>query len=165
MTEFGPVRRDGELGAVRFERVYGVPPEELWDAWTVPERIKRWLGASVTGGPIGRGASFVLDWGPDEESKTWVAGLEPAPPRRREWRWSGGGARPGEKPSTLRVSLDPVPGGTRLVLDHSGLSFTQFAGLSSGWHDFLDVLGSGVPSDEERWRELLPEYRSRVAAL
>jgi hypothetical protein len=39
------------------------------------------------------------------------------------------------------------------------------AALSSGWHDFLDVLGSGPPPAEDRWRELLPEYRSRVAAL
>jgi uncharacterized protein YndB with AHSA1/START domain len=161
MTEFGTVRRDGDVGAVRFEREYGSPPEDLWEAWTAPGRIKRWLGADVSGGPIAAGGSFVLEWGPEEESKTWVEVLAHEPPRLLEWSWTV----TGEKPSTLRVELTPVPGGTRLVLDHSGLSFAQFAGISSGWHDFLDVLGSGVPSDEDRWRELLPEYKSRVAAL
>jgi hypothetical protein len=51
------------------------------------------------------------------------------------------------------------------VLDHSRLPVTQFAGLSAGWHDFLDVLASGQPSAEDRWRELLPAYTARVGEL
>jgi uncharacterized protein YndB with AHSA1/START domain len=161
VTELGTVRRDGDGGAVRFERVYGAPPEDLWDAWTAPERIKRWLGADVSGGPVGSGASFVLEWGADDASKSWVDVLAHEPPRLLEWSWTV----VGEKPSTLRVELTPVEGGTLLVLDHRGLAPSQFPGVSAGWHDFLDVLGSGVPSDEDRWQVLLPAYKEKVSAL
>ena len=68
MTDFGTVRRDGSFGSVRFERVYGAPPEQLWAAWTTPERLGRWLGASVHG-PIEPGAEATLAWGDDPDSQ------------------------------------------------------------------------------------------------
>ena len=160
MTEFGTVRRDGDFGAVRFERVYAFSPAELWDAWTSPERIPRWLGASLEGS-LAVGGTARLVWGDDPDSQVELVVNEMAPPELLEWQWTING----EPPTLLRVELTPVADGTLLVLDHSRLPATQFAGLSAGWHDFLDVLGSGEPSAEDRWRELLPEYKSRVAAL
>jgi uncharacterized protein YndB with AHSA1/START domain len=160
MTEFGTVRRDGEFGAVRFERVYAFSPEELWDAWTSPSRVSRWLGASLEGS-VEPGGSARLVWGSDADSQVELLVNEMKPPELLEWQWT----IHGEPPTLLRVELTLVPGGTLLVLDHSRLPAAQFPGLSAGWHDFLDVLGSGVPSGEDRWRELLPAYRSRVDAL
>lgn len=160
MTEFGTVRRDGDLGAVRFERVYAASPEQLWSAWTTPERVSRWLGATLTG-PIVLGATVRLLWGEDPDSQVDLVVEELKEPELLLWRWTIAG----EPPTLLRVELSPVAAGTLLVLDHSGLPGTQFAGLSAGWHDFLDVLGSGTPSAEDRWRELLPAYREQVSAL
>jgi uncharacterized protein YndB with AHSA1/START domain len=160
MTEFGTVRRDGEFGAVRFERVYAFSPAELWDAWTSPERIPRWLGASLEGS-LSVGGTARLVWGDDPDSQVDLVVNELTPPELLEWQWT----IHGEPPTLLRVELMPVAAGTLLVLDHSRLPATQFAGLSSGWHDFLDVLGSGVPSGEDRWRELLPAYKEKVSAL
>ena len=160
MTEFGTVRRDGDLGAVRFERVYAATPAELWDAWTSPERIPRWLGATLEG-ELTVGGRARLIWGPEPDAQVVLVVHALTPPSLLEWEWT----IQGEPPTLLRVELTPVADGTLLVLDHSRLPATQFPGLSSGWHDFLDVLGSGVPSGADRWRELLPEYRSRVAAL
>jgi uncharacterized protein YndB with AHSA1/START domain len=160
MAEFGTVRRDGEFGAVRFERVYASAPAELWDAWTSPERIPRWLGASLVGSLVVGGTARLV-WGDDASSQVELVVNEMTPPSRLEWEWT----IQGEPPTLLRVELTPVAGGTLLVLDHSRLPATQFAGLSSGWHDFLDVLGSGVPSADDRWRELLPSYRAQVSAL
>jgi uncharacterized protein YndB with AHSA1/START domain len=160
MAEFGTVRRDGEFGAVRFERVYAATPAELWDAWTSPERIPRWLGASLVGSLVVGGTARLV-WGDDPASQVDLLVHELKPPSLLEWEWT----IQGEPPTLLRVELTPVAAGTLLVLDHSRLPATQFAGLSSGWHDFLDVLGSGVPSADDRWRELLPEYKERVSAL
>ena len=160
MTDFGTVRRDGSFGAVRFERVYAATPEELWDAWTSPERLSRWLGASLVG-TLAPGSTARLVWGDDADAQVELLVQEHKPPRLLEWQWTING----EPPTLLRVELTPVPDGTLLVLDHSRLPATQFAGLSAGWHDFLDVLGSGQPSGEDRWRELLPAYRERVAEL
>jgi uncharacterized protein YndB with AHSA1/START domain len=160
MTDFGTVRRDGEFGAVRFERVYDAAPEQLWDAWTSPERIERWLGAAVVG-TLAPGAKATLVWGPDADSQVELVVHEMSAPHRLEWQWTIND----EPPTLLRVSLRPAAGGTLLVLDHSRLPAAQFAGLSAGWHDFLDVLATGRPSGAERWRELLPDYRARVAEL
>jgi uncharacterized protein YndB with AHSA1/START domain len=160
VTDFGTVRRDGDFGAVRFERVYATAPEELWDAWTSPERIPRWLGATVVGA-LSVGSAATLVWGDDPDSQVQLVVREMTPPRVLEWQWT----IHNEPPTLLRVQLSPAPGGTLLVLDHSRLPAAQFAGLSAGWHDFLDVLASGVPSAEDRWRELLPAYQQRVAKL
>ena len=160
MSDFGTVRRDGDYGAVRFERVYAATQRELWDAWTSPERISRWLGATLTG-PLAVGAEVRLVWGPDPDSQVELTVKELTPPERLEWQWG----IDGEPPTLLRVELSPAPGGTLLVLDHSGLPISMFTGLSAGWHDYLDVLASGQPSADDHWRELLPEYKQRVAEL
>lgn len=72
MTEFGTVRRDGDFGAVRFERVYAASPSELWDAWTSPARIERWLGASLVG-DLAVGGAARLVWGatPTRRWSSW----------------------------------------------------------------------------------------------
>jgi uncharacterized protein YndB with AHSA1/START domain len=160
VTDFGTVRRDGDFGAVRFERLYAASPEQLWDAWTSPERISRWLGATLRG-PLSVGATALLAWGDGPDSQVELVVNELKPPQLLEWQWTISG----EPTTVLRVELSPAPGGTLLVLDHSGLPSAMFAGLSAGWHDFLDVLASGQPSAEDRWRELLPTYRERVTAL
>lgn len=160
MTEFGTVRTDGDRGAVRFERTYATTPEDLWSAWTEPARVARWLGATLTG-PIEPGAAVTLVWGEDADSQVALVVRELKAPALLEWEWT----IDGEAPTLLRVEFTAVPGGTLLVLDHSALPLSQFAGLSSGWHDFLDGLGSGQPPAEDRWRELLPVYREKVSAL
>ena len=87
MTDFGTVRRDGSFGAVRFERVYAATPEELWDAWTSPERIPRWLGASLVG-TLAAGSTARLVWGEDADSQVELLVQEHKPPRLLEWQWT-----------------------------------------------------------------------------
>jgi len=161
VTDLGTVRRDGSFGAVRFERMYGAAPDELWAAWTAPERLGRWLGASVSG-PIEPGAAVTLAWGDDPASQVELDIVELTPPERLEWRWTVAG----EPPTVLRVSFTPVPEGTLLVLDHARLPVSMFAGLAAGWHAYLDGLGAGSAAGwDERWAELLPAYKERVAEL
>jgi uncharacterized protein YndB with AHSA1/START domain len=165
MTDLGTVRRDGDFGAVHFTRHYPVPPEELWSAWTEPDRIARWLGAAVEGGPVVPGGSFALVWaeGADNRVDLVVRALEP--PTRLEWEW----AIAGEPPTVLAVSLVPAGGGTDLVLDHSRLPLRQYAGLGAGWDAHLSSLSAhldGTAHDwDERFMALLPAYREQVAAL
>ena len=103
MTDFGTVRRDGSFGAVRFERVYAATPEELWDAWTSPERLTRWLGASLVG-TLAAGSTARLVWGDDADSQVELLVQEHKPPRLLEWQWTING----EPPTLLRVELAPA---------------------------------------------------------
>lgn len=159
MTEFGTVRRDGDGGAVRFERRYATTPEDLWDAWTSPERISRWMGAAVSG-TVAAGEKVTLAFGEDVDSQVWLEIESLSPPRLLEWRWTVNGA----EPTVLRVELTPVEDGTLLVLDHAMLPFGMTAGMSAGWHNHLEALGTGIGAGEW-WPRYVPEYKERVAAL
>jgi uncharacterized protein YndB with AHSA1/START domain len=169
MTELGTVRRDGDFGAVRFTRHYAATPEELWGAWTEPDRIARWLGATVEGAPSGPGAAFRLVWSADPEgaeNQVELVVRELKPPELLEWEWT----IVGEPPTVLRVDFVAAGGGTDLVLDHRGLPLGQYAGLAAGWHAYLDALSALVDSElavywDERFAELLPAYRERVAGV
>jgi uncharacterized protein YndB with AHSA1/START domain len=166
MSGFGTVRRDGDFGAVRFSRHYDASPAELWAAWTEPDRIARWLGASVQGGPIEPGEAFRLVWAEGADNQVDLVVRELKPPELLEWEWTIAG----EPPTVLRVDLVAAGGGTDLVLDHRGLPLRQYAGLAAGWHSYLDALGallSGAPGAgwDERFGALLPTYRQRVAEL
>jgi uncharacterized protein YndB with AHSA1/START domain len=161
VTDFGTVRRDGAFGAVRFERVYDAAPEQLWEAWTSPDRLGRWLGATVVGA-LALGAKARLVWGDDPDSQVDLVVTELTPPRLLEWQWT----IHGQSPTLLRVELSPAPGGTLLVLDHARLPAPMFTGLAAGWHAYLDALAAGDAAGwEGRWTELLPAYRARVAEL
>ena len=162
MTGFGAFRRDAGGPAVRFERRYEASPEELWRAWTRPERIARWLGAEVVG-TIAPGQRFRLGWGDDPGQSVDCVVRAMRQPELLEWEWT----IPGEAPSVLRVELSPADGtGSVLVLEHRALPPDQAAGLGAGWHGFLDALATGDGSGwDDRFAELLPAYRERVAAL
>ena len=162
LSEYGTVRAGADGRGVRFERTYEASAEELWAAWTEPDRIARWLGAAVDGGPVTPGAEFTLVWGEDADSRVGVVVRRLEPPRLLEWEWTING----EPPTVLRVELTPAPGGTALLLDHSRLPSAQVAGLSAGWHDFLDAFPDGAGGmRDEQFAALLPAYRERVAAL
>jgi uncharacterized protein YndB with AHSA1/START domain len=159
VTEFGTVRRDGELGAVRFERVYAAAPEAVWSAWTAPDRLGRWMGAAVVG-PIAAGGSFTLVWGEEPAAQVVVGVDELDPPRRLAWRWT----LHGEPPTVLTVTLTPDGAGTRLRLDHTRLPLNQAAGLSAGWHNHLDALVADAETGEW-WPRHVDAYRERLHAL
>lgn len=174
MTEMGTVRRDGEFGAVRFTRHYPVPPAQLWAAWTEPDRIARWLGAEVVGGPVAPGASLRLVWGAGADDQVDLVVRELRAPQLLEWEWTIAG----EPPTVLRVDFVAAGDGTDLVLDHRGLPLRQYAGLGAGWDAYLSALGVAVGAAvgvavgegaevdwDSRFLALLPAYRARVAAL
>jgi len=166
----GAVRRlgPGESGpdagryALRFERTYAAPVEEVWSAITEPARLERWIGA-LLGDPVA-GGELRLVMGDGDEQYADLVVRECAPRSALEL----GRTFPGEAAGTVRVRLTPVEGGTRLLLDHAGLG-TNAANYACGWEYFVAALGSELAGAElPEWDEYFPgrldRWREELAA-
>ena len=163
------------------ERDLRATPEEVWSAWTDPERAVRWLGA-LEAPLVEPGVPLRLAMAgtelPDEpstaENAVTFTVQEAVPPQ------------PG-RDGRLVFTFDDLsdPGGLvtvtmtavgddrcRLVLRHaqhpSGRAIETTAGLGAGWEGFFDWLEdalAGRDHDVDRYELALPYYDARVARL
>lgn len=146
-----------------YEEVYATDIDDLWDAVTSRERLARWMAdytgelsldgtwevASDDDGPWGRGTVTACER-PSGFTTTWHAR--------------------GEEPTELVVRLEPVEGGTRLVLSHAGIRSIFYG---AGWQTYLERLATHVagadPGGEDAWQaryaQLQPDYETRFAQL
>jgi uncharacterized protein YndB with AHSA1/START domain len=150
-----------ELAAVRLERTFAATPEEVFDAWTSPEVLRRWWGAQPTWTSPGCeidlrvGGSYMLRMC-DEGGREYAVGgeyREVDRPRRLvyTWRWEGtDGPDPGTV-SLVTVEFRSEPDGTTVVLEHSGLVSEQSrTGHESGWIGALENLARRIFDADER---------------
>jgi uncharacterized protein YndB with AHSA1/START domain len=154
----GRLRSDGERCAVRFERLYDYRPEELWTALTDPLQLTGWL-APVTTFEQRVGGRVAIDFGDGGIVEGEITALEPARVLEYTWRFTG------EEESVVRFQLEARDHGTLLVLDHARLGREHGAGSGAGWHAHLDRLGDRDVDWEERFAELLAEYRAQADEL
>ncbi len=161
MTETGVLRPDDERRAVRFERRYATTAEDLWQAVTRPERLRRWLGDTV--GDLRLGGSFSLRLDAEETAECRVLSCQP--PERLELSWAGGD----EPESVLRVEITPGPDGALLVLDHRRLQLSTATEYGAGWHAYLDSLAAELGGHDQDWQaryeRFLPAYAEQESAL
>ncbi|WP_198671526.1 SRPBCC domain-containing protein [Desertihabitans aurantiacus] len=129
----------GEAYTVELRRHYGSPVDDVWDAVTDPERLRRWL-KPVTG-DLRPGGSYELDGGEHGEI------LRCEPPQLLKVSWLYGpeaDAWPGT--SEVEVRLAPGPdGGTELELVHAAVladpSFPTYGPGAGGVGWDLALLG------------------------
>jgi uncharacterized protein YndB with AHSA1/START domain len=151
---------------VYLEREYPATPDELWEAWTSPERLGRWLGKPA--GPVLDAAGPVrltLGDGADEWADVTVIAADR--PRLLELSW----AFEGESGSVLRVEIEPIDSSrTRLLVVHRDLG-SSAVGYGAGWEAYLDgeLAGElGQPWEASGWdvrfETALPVWRERAAA-
>jgi uncharacterized protein YndB with AHSA1/START domain len=119
------------------ERVFrALASAEICQWWVRPGVFdtREWEGDVRVGGRwrasgIGNGRPYVLEG----------EFLEVDPPRKLVHTWQAAGAL--GAPSTVSYLLEPVVGGTRLTLRHSGITGTQIlANIGTGWETSLDKL-------------------------
>lgn len=128
------VRQSGMTRAVVLSRHYETTTDDLWDAWTDVNRLRRWLG-SISGEPR-EGGEIVLDMGDDRPATCTI--LRCDPPRRLVADWHF----PGDGDSTVELRLTPEGDRTLLELEHVGLDEVELArDYGEGWEDFLHRLG------------------------
>lgn len=135
---------DGPVHVVELRRTYDVPPGDLWDACTNPERIRRWF-LPLTG-DLRLGGRFQLEG----NAGGTITSCEP--PRRLAVTWEFGGDT-----SLVTLDLAPAQGATELVLRHAVGDNDHWAtygpgAVGVGWDlAFLGLalyLRTGAPMDD-----------------
>jgi uncharacterized protein YndB with AHSA1/START domain len=137
--------------SLRIERSYDASPEEVFDAWTNPEVLRRWWAVHPQGTtPVAEvdlrpGGRYRLSMqGPDGERHT-VQGEyhEVDRPNRLvySWQWEldAGGLGP---VSAVTVEFRPDGGRTTVVLSHEGLPDSGSRDRhAQGWAACMDIFG------------------------
>lgn len=124
-TPAHPHRRPRKPKSVRKEVFYPYAPERVWVALTDPRALAEWLMPNTFEAKVGHRFQFRYDGGRGcGPGVTSCEVLELDPPRRMVWSWLNHTAveAPMDKaPMRIAWTLIPERGGTRLVLDHTGL--------------------------------------------
>jgi len=112
-------------------------PTVVFDYFTVPEALVRWIGDDAILDPR-PGGQFTLFFGDRAVEGRYV---EIDRPRRLVISWGRGGSKtlPPEA-STLEVTLTPEAGGTRVAIVHSGLPAFETRRHTLGWRHYLGRL-------------------------
>jgi uncharacterized protein YndB with AHSA1/START domain len=132
---------------VRITRIIDAPPEEVFQAWTDPEQLRRWWGPGEFTCPeadvdLRPGGSYRLVMQPTAGDPFVLGGTyrEVEPPARLvyTWRWETGPAADGSE-SLVRVEFNPRGAQTELVLTHSEFPASHGpAPYEMGWQGGLD---------------------------
>lgn len=173
-TQDGPTG-DDERWTIVLERVYDHPRDEVWECWTDPDRLARWLGRVDRRPAVGESVRMAM--APDGQAQHDVELLACDEPESLTVRWGGFG----EGESQVRVTFSEVDGGTRVRLEHSGLRAGSAWSYGAGWGEVMHLaaLGAADPAydvaeagdgDVERggleeglqgyWDELVPSGRA-----
>jgi len=116
------------------EVIYPQPPELVWRALTDPTVLKEWLMDNDFQPVAGARCQFRMKPQPGFSGVIQCEVLQVEKPRLLVYTWDGGG--PFGK-TTLSWTLEPLPNGTRLTLEHRGFRgfrpFLLSLMMNSGW--------------------------------
>jgi uncharacterized protein YndB with AHSA1/START domain len=147
----------GQEIALTLEHRYAAPREQVFDAWTSPDVLKRWWAAMPTWStPLAEvdareGGRYRLSMRTDEGDVHTVSGeyTEVSPPERLAytWSWEEGpdAAMAGSKGSLVVVDFLEDGKGTLVRLTHSGFATEEFREMHvQGWQATLANLERAV---------------------
>jgi len=117
---------------------YAHPLARVWAALTDPRALAEWLMTNDFEPRIGK--RFTFSGPPSADWRGWMdcEVLEIEAPRRMVWSWRRSEAEP---PNRVEFRLEPIAGGTRLTLLHTGDTEPAIEGrYRSGWPAKLATL-------------------------
>lgn len=137
---------DRKRDALEIVREIRATPEQVFRSLTDPDELMKWWG---TKGLLTRahvnlrpGGEYRLEFVSPEGVAAWVKGQYQVvePPRRLVKTWFN--SKFPDLRNTVEIRLEPVAGGTRLTLIHSGLAGRPeaFEDYDRGWPDVLGHL-------------------------
>ena len=151
----GELREEDGRGVVRVEDVYPTGIDDLWEAITHPDRLRRWI-ADVAG-DLRVGGEFTARFTSGWEGSGTVEICE-APHHLRVRTHE-----PGEDATTMEAVLTAEGEKTRLVIEERGLPLEEYADHGAGWQAHAEDLAAHLEGREpgswvDRWRELSAAY-------
>ncbi len=140
--------------SLRLERTYDASPEEVFDAWTNPEVLRRWWAVDPAGRtPVADvdlrvGGRYRLSMEHPSGTRHTVGGeyREVVRPTRLvySWQWEQDDGQPGHV-STVTVEFQADGERTNLILEHTDLASAESRDQHAhGWNACLDILASRV---------------------
>ena len=137
---------------VRLERQLPAPPEVVFDRWTDPASMARWLSPTGEAAVVadvrvgGRFTVVMVGEGVRLEHRGEYLTIEP--PSRLRFTWAS--PYTGEQPSVVTVELEPSGNGTRLRLVHERLPAAQISPHTQGWASIIDNLVAALAADADQ---------------
>jgi uncharacterized protein YndB with AHSA1/START domain len=137
---------------LRLERAFDAPAEDVFDAWTNPEVLRRWWAVSPAGRtPVAEvdlrvGGAYRLSMEDPEAGTLHTVRGKYREVRRPErlvytWAWEEGGDGPTGHESTVTVEFLGEGERTTVVLEHSGLESPESRDRHiHGWDACLEML-------------------------
>lgn len=123
---------------ITFEKTIPASRWAIFQYFTDPARMEMWLGIRCTAIPEAGGAYSIQRKKDEVVSGAYEVYEEPARVAFT-WGWEGSDdAPPGC--SRVEVQLEDAPGGTRILLTHSGLPPARAEKLRGTWERTLDKL-------------------------
>ena len=125
------------------------PPEQVWEYLTEPEHLAKWFHAPHE--TLAEGRPLALFGTTSGDKLIWGTVLQARAPEYLEYTFT---VKPmGDAVSNVKWWLEPVPGGTQLRMEHSGLSPSEDAfgltlALDNGWDEhFMQLRTAITPQD------------------
>lgn len=150
-----------EITMIYITRHFDAAPEDVWEAWTDPEHVKKWLApkdysANVLKMDVQEGGSYLNSMKSKEGEEVWSTGVyrEVIPKEKivstDSFADSDGNVVPashygmsGDWPMELLVTVTftEAEGGTQFTLQHQGFPDHKMSAMAKvGWEESLDKL-------------------------
>jgi uncharacterized protein (TIGR03086 family) len=115
-----------------------VPPDEAFALVTQPERLRRWKTVSAYV-DLRAGGEYRWTITPGHVAAGTFREIEPGRRVVYGWGWEGSDDLPPDG-STVTVTIEPDAAGSRVTLEHDGLSEEQAKMHAEGWNHYLERL-------------------------
>lgn len=124
------------------------PRQMVWNYLTQPEHLAKWFHAPKT--PLRQGEKLEMFGTTSGDLLIWGDVIIADAPNMLEYTFTVGPM--GDAVSTVRWTLEDVPGGTRLSLEHTGLpqcadAFGLTLALDEGWDKHLQQMRDDLHED------------------
>ena len=129
-----PEQAGRSRNGIHFEKVFSHPPERVWQALTDPNALSQWLLPTTFKPKRGHRFHFTRLSEKGVRVKTRCQVVELEAPRRLAYTWQ---AEDEQTPTLVTWTLEAVPEGTCLRLEHIGLETSR--AISIGSNNFVSI--------------------------